>query len=246
MAAGVVDGPAAGCPAWPLPQRPHALRRSRVSAVPGRAGSRCSAGRIPCPPIPTAVLPWLPRPGHLTSADEQIRHGGSCRGAATAAAGPPPSCPSRTPRPVSGRRWNRTPPTPWLSTAAPRTAVAVHKVGVQKVGVWMAGVWMADTAAAGGYPPLQESVACPASAGRVPPPPVGIGQLAAEPDAKLGADQGHGRSLHRQGFLGAQPAQPQAQQVAALPAGDDRTGGRLRVDSELGPGVGGQARSSMV
>jgi hypothetical protein len=96
----VVDGPAAGCPAWPLPQCPHALRRSRVSAVPGRAGSRCSAGRVRCPGIRTAVLRWLRRPGQLTSADEQIRHAWSCRGAATAAAGPPLSCRSRTLRPV--------------------------------------------------------------------------------------------------------------------------------------------------
>jgi hypothetical protein len=200
----VVDGPAAGCPAWPLPQCPHALRRSRVSAVPWRAGSRCSAGRVRCPGIRTAVLRWLRRPGHLTSTDEQIRHARSCRRAATAAAGPPPSCPSRTPRPVSGWLQNRTPRTPWLS-AAPGTTVGVHKVGVRT-----AGVRTADTAGAGGCPPLQEQVACPASAGRVPPPPVRMGELTAEPVAKLGADQGHGRSLHRQGFLGGQPAQPQA------------------------------------
>jgi hypothetical protein len=43
----VVDGSAAGCPAWPLPQCPHALRRSRVSAVPGRAGSRYPDSRSP-------------------------------------------------------------------------------------------------------------------------------------------------------------------------------------------------------
>jgi hypothetical protein len=58
----VVDGPAVGCPAWSLPQCPHALRRSRVSAVPGRAGSRCSAGRVRCSHVRTAVLRWLRRP----------------------------------------------------------------------------------------------------------------------------------------------------------------------------------------
>jgi hypothetical protein len=62
----------------------------------------------------------------------------------------------------------------------------------------------------------------------VPPPPVRLGELTAEPVAKLGADQGHGRSLHRQGFLGGQPAQPQARQVAACGSIPD-----------LGPGVGG-------
>ena len=122
----VVDDSAAGCPAWPLP---------RVSAVPGRAGSRCSAGRVRCPRIRTTVLRWLRRPGHLTSADEQIQHAGSCRRAATAAAGPRPSYRSRTLRPVSGWPRNRTPRPPWLSAAARRTAVGVHKVGV-----WTAGV----------------------------------------------------------------------------------------------------------
>ena len=75
----VVDGPAAGCPAWPLPQCPPALRRSRVSAVSGRAGSRCSAGRVRCPRIRTAVLRWLRRPDHMTGADEQIQPARSCR-----------------------------------------------------------------------------------------------------------------------------------------------------------------------
>jgi hypothetical protein len=117
----VVDGPAAGYPAWPLPQCPRALRRSRVSTVPGRAGSRRSAGRVRCPRIRTAILRWLRRPDHMTSADEQIRHARSCPGAATAAAGPPPTCRSRTLRPVSGWLHNRTLRAPWLAAAAPGT-----------------------------------------------------------------------------------------------------------------------------
>jgi hypothetical protein len=60
----------------------------------GRAGSRCSAGRVRCPRSWTAVLRWLRRPGPLTSADEQLQPARSCRRAATAAAGPPPSCPA--------------------------------------------------------------------------------------------------------------------------------------------------------
>ena len=40
----------------------------------------------------------------------------------------------------------------------------------------------------------------------------------------------HGRPLQGRGFLGGQPTQPQVQQVAALPAGHRRAGGRLRVD----------------
>ena len=46
-------------------------------------------------------------------------------------------------------------------------------------------------------------------------------------------------ALQRQGLLGGQPAKLEARQVAALPAADDRAGGRLRVDADLGPGVGG-------
>jgi NADPH-dependent 2,4-dienoyl-CoA reductase/sulfur reductase-like enzyme len=75
-------------------------------------------------------------------------------------------------------------------------------------------------------------------AARVPPLPVRAGELALEAVAELGAHVGHGRPLQGQGVLGGQPAQPQAQQVAALPAGHHRVGGRLWVDSDLGPGVG--------
>jgi hypothetical protein len=76
----------------------------------------------------------------MTSADEQIQPARSCRRAATAATGPPPSCRSRAPRPVSGWLRNRTPRTPWLSAAAPGTAVGVHKVGGRTGGVRTAGV----------------------------------------------------------------------------------------------------------
>jgi hypothetical protein len=56
---------------------------------------------------------------------------------------------------------------------------------------------------------LPEAVAWPAAAGGVPPPPVGVGELAAEPVAELGAHVGHRRSLQGQGLLGGQPAEPQ-------------------------------------
>jgi hypothetical protein len=55
---------------------------------------------------------------------------------------------------------------------------------------------------------LPEAVAWPAAAGGVPPPPVGVGELAAEPVAQLGAHVGHRRSLQGQGLLGGQPAEP--------------------------------------
>jgi hypothetical protein len=40
-------------------------RRSRMSAVPGRAGSRCPAGRLRCPRVRTADIRRLRRPGPL-------------------------------------------------------------------------------------------------------------------------------------------------------------------------------------
>jgi hypothetical protein len=67
----------------------------------------------------------------------------------------------------------------------------------------------ADTAA-DGCPVLQEAFAGQASAGLVPPPPVGPGELAIHAVTELGAHVGHGRSLQSQGLLGGQPAQPQA------------------------------------
>jgi hypothetical protein len=57
--------------------------------------------------------------------------------------------------------------------------------------------------------------------------------------AELGAHIRHDRPLQRQRLLGGQPLQPKALKVAAVPGGDDRAGGRLGVDADLGPGVGG-------
>jgi hypothetical protein len=68
--------------------------------------------------------------------------------------------PSRPPRPLSGWLPNRTPRTPWLSAAAPGTAVGIHKVGVHKVGVHKVGVcrrhrrsrWVATATGSGRRP----------------------------------------------------------------------------------------------
>jgi hypothetical protein len=49
--------------------------------------------------------------------------------------------------------------------------------------------------------------------------PVRGGELPLEAVAELGAHVGHGWPLHGQGLLGGQPAELEAQQVAALPAG---------------------------
>jgi hypothetical protein len=90
------------------------------------------------------------------------------------------------------------------------------------------------------------AVASPAVAGQRLPPPGGAGELGLQPVGKLGPHIGHGRPLQGQGLLGGQPTQPPAREVAALPAGDHRTGGRLRIHPDLAPGVGGPGRSSMV
>ena len=67
----VVDGSAAGCPAWPLPQCPHAP--AAVAGVRGAgapAGSRCPAGRVR-----TAGTRRPRRPGPL---DQRRRASATC------------------------------------------------------------------------------------------------------------------------------------------------------------------------
>jgi hypothetical protein len=131
--------------------------------------------------------------GPLTSADAQPQAARRYRGAGTAAAGPRQSCRSRTLMAVAGWLRNRTLRTPGLS-AASGTAVAVRR---SVSGRLVSGrlVSAADTAAACGCPPLQELVARPAAAGRVPPPPVRLDELGAEAVAEPGAHVGHGRPL---------------------------------------------------
>jgi hypothetical protein len=239
-----------------LPQCPHAPCR-------GRGYPQCQGVRAPglrqaasgvrpvsarCPRVWTAGICRARRPGPLDQRRRASATCARCRRAGTAAAGLPPSCRSRpgsrTPRPVDTHRLrNRTPRTLWLSAAASGTAVGVRTVGVRRVGVRTAGVRRGHCRSLW-CPRLQEAVARPAATGRVPPLLVGAGELALQPVAKLGADQGHGRSLHRQGFLGGHPAQPQAQQVAAPPAGHHRPGGRLRVDPDLGPRCHGARRAA--
>jgi len=51
-------------------------------------------------------------------------------------------------------------------------------------------------------PQLQKAVVPSASVGRLPPLPVGVGELALQPVAELGAYVGHRRSLQGQGLLG--------------------------------------------
>jgi hypothetical protein len=137
-------------------------RRSRVSAVPGRAGFRCPAGR-PVSIHPDSRSPLAASTGHLTKCRRAIRHARSCRRAATAAAGPPPSCRSRTPRRClggcgTGHRGRLGCP---LLLPEPRS-VSTRSVSEGLVSGRL--VSATDPAGACGCPPLQEQVACPASA----------------------------------------------------------------------------------
>jgi hypothetical protein len=97
-------------------------------------------------------------------------------------------------------------------------------------------------------PLLQEPVARPASAHGGQPPAPSLPDLLTEPLAELLAYVGHGRprQRQRQRLLVGQRAEPEALDVAAAPGGDDRAGGRLRVDAQPGPGAMGQARNSTV
>jgi hypothetical protein len=200
----VVDGPAAGCPSVAAV----AVSPSLAAVVGVRSAGPCELPVFGRPrPVsthpdsrsPQAASTWPP-----AQPDEQIRHGRSSRRAATAAVGPP-SCRSRRPRPMSGWLQNQTP----RRLGCPLLPPEPRSVSRRSVsGRLLSGrlLSVTDTAAARGGPPLQEAVACPASAGQMLPPPGGMGELPAEPVAKLGANQGHGRSLHRLGVLGGQPA----------------------------------------
>jgi hypothetical protein len=200
-----VDGAAAGCPAWPLPRCPHTpaavagVRSAGACGLPVSGRPR-PVSRHPDSGSPLAASTWQldqHRRANPTCAVQPWRRNG---GWGSAAVLPQPGHCSRCLGGCgTGHRGRLGCP---LLFPEPRS-VSTRSVSGRLVSA-------ADTAGAGGCPPLQEQVACPASAGRVPPPPVRLGELAVEPVAKLGADQGHGRSLHRQGFLGGQPAQPQA------------------------------------
>jgi len=129
----VVDGPAAGCPAWPLPQCPRALRRSRVSAVPGASWLPVSGRPPPVSARPDSRYQPAASTWPVWPAQTGKRN---VRGAAVV-----PQrrlwirrsrLGSRTPRPLSRELSNRTRRTLWLSAAASGTAVGVRTVGVHR------------------------------------------------------------------------------------------------------------------
>jgi hypothetical protein len=208
-----------GCGAGRLCCRPSSVAAAAASACPAAvtavhsagAGGRLVSGR-PCPVSARPDSRYPPAAsGLLTSVDEQVQPARRCRSAETAAAGPPPSCRSQL----------GTAAGVWVAAAADTAdAVAVRccfRNGGRRQDGWMVSgglvsgrsVSILDTVAACGRPRLQEAVARPA-AGQVPPPPVGVGELAAEPVAEPVAHVGHRRPLQGQGLLGSQPAQPQA------------------------------------
>ena len=148
--AAMVDGSAAGCPAWTLPQCPHAPAEVVDVRRAGACGLPVSGRPRPVSARPDSRSPPAASPGPLDQRRRASATCARCRRAGTAAAGPPQSCPSRpgsrTPRPVSGWLRNRTPRTRWLSAAASGTAVGVRTVG------WCPDGWVsaADTSAACG------------------------------------------------------------------------------------------------
>jgi hypothetical protein len=104
----------------------------------------------------------------------------------------------------TGPGWLRTPAVVRLSAAVMRNA-GCSRVSARRVSAADIQPQTADTAA-DACPLLQEAVACPATASRVQPPPIGRGDLLSEPVAELSAHVGHGRPLQRQRLLGGQPA----------------------------------------
>jgi hypothetical protein len=201
----VVDSSGAGCPAWPLPQCPHSLRQSRVSAVLRCAGCRCPAGRLRCPRGRTAGIHRQRRPG---PGDQRGRASATCAALPSRRNGGRGSAPSCRSRPG-----DRTPRVGIWVAAEPDTADALavrccfrnrgrcpdgwpvsgRLAGVRTVGRCPDGWCPPRTLPRLWCPLLPEAVAGQTAAGRVPPPPVGAGELALQ----LGAHVGHGRPLQR-------------------------------------------------
>jgi hypothetical protein len=108
-------------------------RQSWVSAVPGRAGSRCPAGRLRCPCVRTAATSRLRRPGRR---DQHRRASATwaalpwCRngGSGSAAVLPQPAAQPDTAAGVQGVA-EPDPADAWMSAAASGTAVGVRTVG---------------------------------------------------------------------------------------------------------------------
>ena len=78
------------------------------------------------------------------------------------------------------------------------------------------------------------------------PAPVDATQPGGQAAAELAADMGHRRPDERAGLLKAEIVDLEPGDLAVLPAADNRLGDLVRVDTDLGPGVLGQARSSQV
>jgi hypothetical protein len=92
---------------------------------------------------------------------------------------------------------------------------------------------------------LQEPVAGSA-AGGMQPAPMDAGEPGGQAAAELAADRGHRRPGERASLLQAKVVNLEPGDLAVLPAADDRLGDLDGVDAKLGPGVLGQARSSLV
>jgi hypothetical protein len=126
---------AAGCPAWPLPQCPHARPRSRVSAAPRACGLPVSGSHLRRPCVRKAEIRRRRRPGPR---DQRGRPSATC--AAAAAVPEWGGCGSAAvlPQPASAAAaWVAAEPDA-ADTVAVRccsaTAVAVRRAGVRTDG----------------------------------------------------------------------------------------------------------------
>jgi hypothetical protein len=206
-----VDGCAAGGPAWRCRRVRPALPPSRVAAAPGACGCRCPPAASSVRGSGPSLSAGCPGPGAEPSRCPRNR-----------TPQPPVADHPGTPADCSSghrRRLRKLPgcprclrncghlamPSRWLEggrRAAVRSAADLDTVSVRGPPLrpesrLVSGRPLSarDPAAVGGCRLLPEPVAYSAAAGGVPPLPGGVGELAAEPLAELGAYVGHGRPL---------------------------------------------------
>ena len=86
---------------------------------------------------------------------------------------------------------------------------------------------------------LGEPVVGLAAAGGMQPVPVDAIKPGGQAAAELGADIGHRWPGERAGLFEVEVVELQPGHLAVLPAANDRLGDLIRIDAELGPGVGG-------
>jgi hypothetical protein len=168
-------------------------RSVRASGVRQATSGVCASGQ----PLPAGRVDLA----CVSSADERAQGVRCCHGAAKAAVGPPQ--PAGQPDTATGVQ----------GVAEPDTADAVAvcccfrnrgRVSGRLAGVRTVGVHRGHCRSLR-CPLLQEPVVRSASAGRLPPPPIGVGELALQPVAEPGAHVGHRRALQGQASSAVSP-----------------------------------------